>query len=315
MKSRTAKGYSTRSITPNEIEEIFGCKLNDDLRNYVLNLNLDYKALSDDETREVCLSCFEMLIGSDMKIAGKHRKDEWETGWEQNVKSFMQDPSTANLRPLYFGKFEVSRWRQQFIRPVSLSFEVDMLSVIVRWVAMTFMVDSEYIAEFGCGTGINLVDLRSVYPNSVITGLDWTSSSQELVSALANSTNDSKIFARKFDFFEPDTLFAIGPETAVLTVAALEQVGSNFGPFLEYLLSKQPKVCVHIEPIGELLDSQNTLDFISIEYFKKRKYLDGFLTELRRRAELGELVIHQQSRTFVGSMFIEGHSVVVWSPR
>ncbi len=214
MDNRTSKGYGSRTITPDQIEEVFGCDLHKDLRNYILSLNLNYKELSDDETQDVCRSCFEMLLGSDLKIAGKHRKNEWETGWGQNVKSFMQEPSIANLRPLYFGKSEVSRWRQQFIRPVSLSFEVDMLSVIVRWVATTFMIDPDHIAEFGCGTGINLVHLRSVHPNATITGLDWTSSSQELVCALANSTNDSRMFAHKFDFFEPDTLFTIGLETA-----------------------------------------------------------------------------------------------------
>jgi len=301
-------------ISADDIAEAFGCDLVEDLRKYILGLDLCYELLSEEESAAVVLSCFDILLNGELRTAGKQRREEWVAGWGQNILAFERDPQATSLRPLYFGKHREVRWRQQFIRPSSQSFEASMLSIIVRWAAYKYLQNVDHIAEFGCGTGNNLVDLRAINSSARLIGLDWASSSQILVEAYSKSTCDQDLIARNFDFFNPDQSFDLGRNTAVLTVAALEQLGQNFLSFLDYLLVKKPAICINIEPIAELLDSSNVLDFISIEYFKKRNYLSGFLPELKRRARLGELVIHHEMRTYSGSLFIEGHSIVVWSP-
>ena len=123
-----------------------------------------------------------------------------------------------------------------------------------------------------------------------------------------------KLGWRNFDFFEPDDSLMLNSNSGVITVAALEQVGSSHKDFVQFLLRNKPSIVLNIEPISELLDASNALDSISIDYFKKRNYLDGYLSYLRQLESLGEVRICEAKRSYFGSLFIEGYSIIVWSP-
>ena len=69
-----------------------------------------------------------------------------------------------------------------------------------------------------------------------------------------------------------------------------------------------------MEPIAELLDKNKFIDFLSIKYFQKRNYLEGFYTGLKSLERGGRIIIHDEKRTNIGSLFIEGYSIIVWSP-
>jgi len=83
---------------------------------------------------------------------------------------------------------------------------------------------------------------------------------------------------------------------------------------LRYLLRNKPSVVVHIEPIPELLDPTNLLDYLSIRYMQKRKYLTGYLDTLRVMEQRGLIKIMEARRSGIGSMFIDGYSIIVWKP-
>jgi hypothetical protein len=306
---------SFETISAEEIASVLGQDISVDTARYISSLDLTYTTLSHRETTETIRRLLQVLVSSELAVAGPHRRNDWEEGWSENLASFESEPIQDNLIPKYFGKGREARWRQKLIRPTSRKFEASMLSIIVRIFAEKYLKNSTHIAEFGCGTGVNLLDVRAVNASARICGLDWASSSQRLVKRLADQRNDERLEGRLFDFFSPDYAFELGTESAAITVAALEQVGEAFDQFLSFLLKKRPSVCIHIEPVAELLDPYETLDLISLEYFRKRGYLSGFLPELQRRAELGQLVIHEVRRTFSGSLFIEGHSIIVWSPK
>jgi hypothetical protein len=94
----------------------------------------------------------------------------------------------------------------------------------------------------------------------------------------------------------------------------LEQVGENYEKFVQYLLNNKPAVVVHIEPIPELLDSTKLLDYLSIQYMHKRKYLRGYLTYLESLEKQGKLKILEAKRSGIGSFLIDGYSILVWRP-
>jgi len=79
-------------------------------------------------------------------------------------------------------------------------------------------------------------------------------------------------------------------------------------------LAQKPAMCIHVEPIAELLNENVLLDNLSCKYFRKRNYLHGFLCGLQELERRGQARIHRTQRTGIGSLFIEGYSVVVWSP-
>ena len=69
-----------------------------------------------------------------------------------------------------------------------------------------------------------------------------------------------------------------------------------------------------MEPITELLPQNQLLSYLSTKYFQKRNYLNGYLSFLKAREKEGTIEIHHTSRMPFGSFFIEGYSLIVWSP-
>jgi hypothetical protein len=63
-----------------------------------------------------------------------------------------------------------------------------------------------------------------------------------------------------------------------------------------------------------MLDENVLVDHLSIQYFKKRNYLDGFLDGLRKLETEGKVNIIDTKRSHIGSLFIEGYSIIVWEP-
>ena len=126
-----------------------------------------------------------------------------------------------------------------------------------------------------------------------------------------NDKNILKCVGKNFDFFTPDYDFKI-ENHGVYTVAALEQIGVNFDNFLTYLITAKPKLCVHIEPLMELFDENNNIDAFCKNYCKKRNYLHGFATKLKELESKNIVEIIELKRNYIGSMFLEGYSVIAW---
>jgi SAM-dependent methyltransferase len=298
-----------------DFEEIFGGQLSSYVKNCIGEYNFEYSEINESERDELLLKIFKTLFSENVVVAGEQRIEEWEAGWSENLNSLESnnDP-LEKIVPKYFNKYNVVRWGGRFIQPIAEKFEKNSLSVILDWLFDRYARSASDIYEFGCGTGHNLLLARQVNPDAKLWGLDWTMASQKIIAKLRASGVDEHIYGHNFDYFNPDKTFQLAPGAIIYTVASLEQIGDRWGPFVEYLLQNKPALCIHVEPIGELLDESVLLDFLSVEYFKKRNYLSGFLNGLKELEKIGKVKIHQEQRTHIGSLFIEGYSVVVWSP-
>lgn len=255
------------------------------------------------------------LLEAQLSKAGERRLGDWENGWQENLDRFLAAPCAQSLVPGYFGKYDALRLNGELVAPASPDCERNMLAALEDWLFDAWLADAPAVYEFGCGTGHNLERVRRVNHGARLYGCDWAGSSNRLVAAIGESGLLGQVEARRFNIFEPDIAMRLEPGAAVYTVASLEQVGEGFRPFLDYLQDNRPSLCVHIEPVGELLDPERLLDYLSLRYFEKRGYLSGFLQELRRREALGQVEILKAQRTNVGSLYIEGYSAVVWRPR
>jgi len=276
------------------------------------NSNLIYQEINLEEFNELVLK-FLNTLDSNIGKAGNHAFAKWENGWNENVIDFKKLSRIENLVPKYFGKIPILRWKRKWIKPVEKSMEYRFFELLLDQILEKYLQGIDNIYEFGCGTGHNLLRIRELYPQINIFGLDWTESSQLAVNLIAKKFGDSKLIGKNFNYFEPDLSFKIKDNSTILTVASLEQVGSNFKPFIQYLLRNNPSLVIHIEPIDELLDENNLLDYLSLKYCQKRDYLSGLLTYLIELQENVELL--ESSRTYVGSFYIEGYMLVVWRPK
>ena len=181
------------------------------------------------------------------------------------------------------------------------------------WVFEKHLSEVDAIYEFGCGTGHNLFRAHEVNPTAKIHGLDWAKSSQDNINRI-NKIFDKDFGHHKFDFFNVDKNYKLQKNSGIYTFAALEQVGrSSHVEFIDYLIEQDPAICVHIEPIGEMLNpATDFVDYLSVAYFRKRNYLSGFTNTLTNMANAGKIEIVQKQRSFIGSMFVDGYSLIAW---
>ena len=305
-----------KKLGSDDFEHIFNEKLSPYVKNCISEYIFEYSEIDCEERDYLILKIFKTLIAPDITKAGAHRLDEWERGWGENLDALDDKASNAldQIIPGYFNKYNIVRWGGRFIQPITEKFEKNSLSIILDWLFDRYLRDAQEVYEFGCGTGHNLLRARSVNKNAKLWGLDWTTSSQKIINKLRESGIDKNIYSHNFDYFKPDLEFKLAKNSIVYTVASLEQIGDRWEKFVDYLLNSKPSLCIHVEPIGELLNSEVLLDHLSIEYFKKRNYLFGFLDGLRKLESEGRVKIHREQRTHIGSLFIEGYSIVIWSP-
>ena len=261
---------------------------------------MKYRLLNKKETDQAIIKILEVLLDPTVPYSGMHRKQQWEKGWGENLKS-------GNITPKYFEKHPINRINQKFVIGKGKHFERDMLYSIVDELAYRYLADATSIAEFGCGTGHNLLRISGINPQAHLIGLDWTKASQKILLGMGME-------GANFDFFEPNTKIHLPKDCSVITVAALEQTGTRYERFLKYLLKQKPKIVIHIEPIPELLDPTNLLDYLSIKYMEKRRYLSGYLTTLQLLEKQGKIKILEARRSGIGSFLIDGYSVIVWKP-
>lgn len=259
-----------------------------------------YRYLNKKEEELAIIHILETLLDDSIPYSGAHRKKQWEKGWGENLES-------GNGIPKYFGKYKVQRLNGRFITSNDPNFEREQLYTIVDSLAKKYLSECAAVCEFGCGTGHNLWRIKPINKSAKLWGLDWTKSSKGLVDSMGFN-------GYTFDFFNPDYNFKLTEKTGVYTVAALEQVGTGFKPFVKYLLKNKPAVVVNIEPIPEMLDSTKLLDYLSIQYMHKRKYLRGYLTYLEELEKKGKIKILEKRRSGIGSFLIDGYSIVVWQP-
>lgn len=260
-----------------------------------------YEELTTEERDGYILEVVELLLHGDLPTAGEHRLLEWEAGWAEALDD-------RQSIPRYHGKHKLLHWEQRIVRPLIPYLDYYMHCMVVDWAVATYLGHMDTIYDFGCGTADHLLRARR-YTGARLVGLDWAKASQDIISEIGG------IEGRNFNFYEPDYSLDFPPNSGVLTIAALEQVGERFEPFLQFLLEKRPAICVHVEPIDELMDQGNLIDMLSVWYCHKRNYLRGFLTRLRQLQDQDKVDILLERRTHIGSYFIEGHSLVVWAPK
>ena len=301
-------------ISVSEIEEVLQTSLSLTLREQCLNADLRYEELTSEERDSYILEVVEQLIRNDLSVAGEHRLPEWERGWAENFEALKRGKNLESLIPGYHGKHRLLRWKQRIIRPLVPYFDYRIHCLIVDWAIETNLCHVNALYEFGCGPAYHLLRVRRYNPKARLVGLDWAKSSQSIISEIMAAGIETNIEGRNFNFYEPDYSLDFSPNSGILTVAALEQVGECFEPFLQFLLQKKPAICVHLEPIDEFMNQKHLIDRLSVLYCRKRNYLHGFLTRLRQLQDQNKVKLHREQRTYTGSFFIEGHSLVVWSP-
>jgi hypothetical protein len=275
--------------------------------------NFEYRFLTFEERESLLFDISTLIFGGKLTVSGPAKRAIWDNGWNESLTEYSAsgfDP--AALIPKFVRKGVPERLNGAFILPSSDDFESDFVRVMREVLFRKFFLGVESLYEFGCGTGSNLLAAAEILPGTSLHGLDWSVASTKIVKLLGE-TKGINIYGHLFDMFTPEQSLPLNGNDGVLTIGAPEQLGTDFTEFLNFLIRKSPRVCVHCETMNELYDRRTVPDFLATDYTKTRNYLWGFLTVLKNFEAEGKIRILQTQRLF-GSQFHEGYSFVAWSP-
>lgn len=301
-----------KKITHEDLEKILNIKIDSQLKKQIEDFDLRYRELTKEERDYYILHNFNILT-NDIVVSGKHRINEWESGWEENLNLFKSSKNINDLIPKYHGKNRIVKWMGDVVMPLTENFDYKIHICFVDAIVRHYLNDVTNIFELGCGPAYHLVRLNQYNKKINLYGTDWATSSQKIINSI-NEILDLNITPINLDFFNPNYEIEIPENTGIYTVASLEQIGKEYKKIVDFLIDKKIKVCVHMEPIGEILDDDKLIDYLSIKYFEKRNYLKGYLTYLETLESQGKIEIINKQRIYSGSYFVEGHSLIVWRP-
>jgi SAM-dependent methyltransferase len=288
--------------------------LSDSIKNNI-NFSHEYKIINEQDRDQVILSIIDSLDNQKFRVSGENDNTVWEKGWGEVLMSVKErdDLTPSSLIPQYFKKDAV-RLFGDYVYSESNNFSYDIDQAIRYLIFSTYLTDYKRIVEIGSGTGNSQFILAKISPSSTeLIGSDWSTKSAELLNKISNHL-DRPIKPVVFNMLTLDGYdnLNIDNETAVFTVHTLEQLGKSYQPLLQRLLDSKPAICVHVEPIKELYEKTNLMDYLALRYHEIRNYLDGWLTDLRELEKQGKVKILQQKRIQFGNKFHDAYNLVIW---
>jgi len=276
------------------------------------SMNLEYVTLSFSENKEILNKITQAIKSKKIKKSGKKYKDRWNQGWKENFL-LLKKNSPNSIRPKYFGKYNYARINSKIYKTKNKFFDFKILKLILSIIFEKYFSLPEQIIEFGCGTGHNLIQLKKTNKDAELYGLDWSIYSQKILKLISKKKNEN-INGYHFDYFNPKIDFKLDKVWSCYTVASLEQTGTKYKKFLNMLLRKKPRIVVNLEPVPELLNKKNLYDKLSIKYMYKRNYLRNYYTYLKKIEKEKKIKILFSSKSYFGSLYINGYSLIVWKP-
>ena len=294
-----------------EFEKLLNFQFSEKMKQVIDSLNIEVQPLSDDDLQQKVQHIETILNTPNIVVAGSHRLNDWNNGWNENNIEFAKSGNVDSLIPRYFGKYKTVRFDGKFYNVLSKDCEINMLRVLQYFILEKYCNNFDNFYEFGCGTGHNLFAISELKKDKKFFGFDWSNPPREIFENIQKFYDRSFIFDN-FDFENPNQNINIENNSVIFTFAALEQIGDRHGKFVQFLLEKRPSLCIHLEPISEVLDDNEKLQNLSIRYINKRNYLSNFYSSLQKLEKDNKIDIIDVARTTIGSYLIEGYSLIVW---
>lgn len=305
-------------ITLGDFADIIGTNENDipeECRDLFLSHNFKYRKLTPDKEEKLMKEIGFEIDSGKFNVAGKAKQPKWDAGWKENLDDFTKSNFSLDaLMPKYVRPVKAMRLNSGYVAPEDPNFEFNLRSALKCYLFNKYLRGVNPIYEFGCGPAINLIPLAKMFPEKTFHGLDWVEAPKKIVDLLAEKQG-WKMKGHVFDMFSPDYNFKLEKGSGVLLFSALEQLGTDFGVFLDYLIANKPEIVLHIDSLQELYDRSNPFDNLAYKFSEKRNYLTGYVTKIKELEQDGKIEILKIQRVNFGHMqYFDGYSYDVWRP-
>lgn len=300
-KKILAKLFKTNA---KEIDKYCGEKLKSTIR---------FEYLSSKEVETTTIQIINKILSDRQIIASKGRRSKWSIGWNESLNNFKKNNKLSSLIPKFYTERDnkIFRLGGNFIKVKNPNFEIKMLDIYRNWYFKKYFSEVENIYEFGAGTGHNLVALSEIYKKKNLFGSDFVSSSVKMLKLVAH-TQKIRLKAFLFDMSKPNGKIKLSKNSAVYTSGALEQLSGNIKKFIDYTVSQNPKIVVHVEPLIDFYNEKNLSDYLCKIFLSKRKYTTNLMAYLKKLEKNNKIKIIKICRSPFGSLMIEGYSLIVW---
>lgn len=276
--------------------------------------SLQYSVLQGQERDAIVQGIENRISSSNLRVAGNNDNEVWERGWgEIHDKIRTQGFSPAILRPQYFDHHRIMRFDGDYIDGNDANFVYEYDQLLRRIVFARYLRGAKKVVELGCGTGTSQLLLAGILPQAQLTASDWAKPSQGIVREISSYLKrDIKPVCFNMLTLEGFDDLGIDHASIVLTVHALEQLGSGCEALLTKLVAVKPQYCLHLEPVAEFYDESNPFDDRALRYHRRRNYLNGWLTRLRALQAEGKVEIMEERRLGFGDRYHEAYSIIQW---
>tara|TARA_R100000664_G_C2760058_1_gene150671 strand:- start:7829 stop:8764 length:936 start_codon:yes stop_codon:yes gene_type:complete len=282
--------------------------------NMINSIDLRYVELQNGDEEEFILDVLKKIDKDTQIIGAPERTNVWYNGWQENLKDFQHKKDKLSIVPKFIRPNNVVRLNGRFCKTINPFFERDFAKVIqLHLYDKLITEDIEEVHEFGCGSGFNLMNLSEVNKRISLHGSDFVESSVKLIKELS-SHYGLNLHSQLFNMLKPDYTYQIGENSCVFTHGSIEQLDSKFERFVDFLIYKKPKICFHIEPVCEVYELNTLFDYSQFMFHKKRGYTSGLLPYLQEKQKEGVIKDLFFKRPCFGSKFMEGYTIISWSP-
>lgn len=311
-------GNTTQNVSLTELADLFGTTESDVMTHcsdVLEQVDLSFRHFDVKERDNILLQVINKVYSNTLLAAGNERHSAWEQGWKENLDEFISSGyKLEKLIPKYFKKNVPARLNNDYIMPIAPNFVYDYTNVYRTWLFKKYLSNVKNIYEFGCGPAYHLAYLAQMFPDKKLVGLDWASSSQNIIQEISKHFGWD-IIGHRFDFLSPDERIKLDNDSGVFTFGALEQVGTNHSAFINYLLENNPEICVNVECIVEFYDKSNLMSYLALQYDEKRNYLSGYLTALKKLESENRIEIIACHHHHFGNLYDDPLSYVIWKPK
>lgn len=288
-------------------------QLPEQLISRINDVNTSYHEADKKELAEYVLYILKLLHAPELVRSTEENFETWNRGWNENLQSILQgEINLQKLKAKYFRGSKFFRYDNKLIIPENHDIEYDLF-VPARYIIFSkYLSAYENIYEFGCGSCQNLLMMSEMFPSKKLYGLDWVEPSINIAQKLSE-TMGKNIEGFIFDMLNPSPDIYLKPNSAVVTIHSLEQLGEKHDKLLSFILESKPDIVVNYEPIIEFYDEDNLLDYLALLYSQKRNYLSGYMTALTKLEKQNKIEILQAYRPYLGGIIHEA-SLIIWRP-
>ena len=302
-------------LTIKDIASLFDAPESDILpigKSILKNNDFSYKKILNDDKDNLLIDILKKIADDTLWVSGTDNQDIWQRGWMENFEDYKKSGDISLLTPKFIVPNRAMRLFYEYIIPTSGDFEFNVIDIYRRWLFSKYLPNVNNIFEFGCGSCQHLPILSELFPNKEIHGLDWVPVTKKIIDQIVKNTG-LNLKGHVFDMYNPYDIAELNSDSGVFTFGAMEQLGNKFYPFTNYLLSKKPKIIINVETTIELYDENNLLDYLALKYDRKRNYLNGYLTFLKKLENDGRINILKSNKVCFGSQYHDPYSLTIWS--